>query len=416
MSSSPPLAVFEIVIARGSPAKKGKNAYIKHYFSVNPRAVPEVDPGNSDRVDFRKLNVIQSSEKDQILAEIIPGLPGEEGVNIKGEVDETPGPVHAKLTAGRNVRSSDGETKLYAEIAGHVRIFHDEEKNLSRIDVEEILVLDDVDYSTGHIDFPGTVIVHGTVLDGFEVKARGDIIIDKSIGNVRLSSEGEIVLSGGIVGRGSALVTAESDVFSRYVQDAGIHTHGSIHIEESAINSRLTSGGKIVISEGRGELIGGETLCAEYLKVKKLGARMETPTRIIAGLDPDTVNSLRSLEEDFLDKKNTLSKILTHISQIDEFRKKNPEGAKKEEDTYKKLEVLKEKYEAMVKNISDQMTKIGSSVKPAESSFVEVLESIYPGVEVSFGAGIKNYRVENRPVHQYSRFLIEDGRIILRHS
>jgi len=62
-----------------------------------------------------------------------------------------------------------------------------------------------VDFVTGNIFFNGNVVVCGTVLDGFEIKADGDIIVSKIVESATLTAGRDVIVKGGVLGRGKGL-------------------------------------------------------------------------------------------------------------------------------------------------------------------------------------------------------------------
>lgn len=87
-----------------------------------------------------------------------------------------------------------------------------------------------------------------------------------------------------------------------------------------------------------------------------------------------------------------------------------------DEATLEKLRTIREKYAGVLQNLEEQRKYLYTTIEPSPEAVVEAAEALYPGVEVYFGAGVKRYRVEGRAHFGPSRFTLEDGRIILRHS
>lgn len=402
-------------IAEGQFPTRGNDARIKFYFEVNPRAVPEAESDYA-RVDFRKLHVIQTCRKDDVLCEILDATPGEPGRTVTGKILDPADPDHAILQAGRNTTIIDDGKKLLSSIDGHVRIQTDPDQLRGRVDVEEVLELQMVDYSTGHVNFPGTVVVNGAVLDGFQIEAEGDILIEKTVGNVHLKAGGDILLTGGATGRGATYLEAGRDIYARFVQNAALAATGSIYIEEASMHSRLSAAGEIAIDTGRGELIGGKSLCGHYLRVRKLGSKVETSTQITIGVDPKTFGRLKELEAEFEERKKTLERVRLHIQQIEESKKRGKEISEDDENTYERLLLIRTKFEKFLNSLESQRDSVLSTIKPDPKAVIEVLESVYPGVEISFGIGIQKYRVERKPIFLPSRFQVSEGQILLTHT
>ena len=77
---------------------------------------------------------------------------------------------------GRNTVMSEDKTQLLADVDGHVTL------NGVTVNVSDTyFVTDDVDVSTGSIEFVGNVHVSGTVQEDFTVKAGGNVEIGGSV-------------------------------------------------------------------------------------------------------------------------------------------------------------------------------------------------------------------------------------------
>ncbi|MBL8020610.1 MAG: DUF342 domain-containing protein [Leptospirales bacterium] len=392
-------------IARGLPGIQSTEDTIKYEVDPHPRTVPRE---GRERVDFRKLNVIPSCEADRLLASVIPGVPGKPGVTVRGEIIPL-FPLHEiRFVPGKNTRVENDGLKVYSTRAGQVRV-HESSDLLSthvRVDIEDVLRLASVDFASGHIDFPGTVIIAGTISDGFEVKAAGDVIVEKSVGNVHIHAGGDILLSEGILGRGDASLIAGGQIISRFVQSATLYAGSSITIADAVLHSKLVSGLDISIEAGKGELIGGEAICAGVFRANRIGSRLETPTRIVLGLDPETLAKLRALDQEILVKTRTLERITGHLRMMDEAKaRKKPADP----ETEKKLILVKEKHTVLLASLEKQRRKLQDHIEPNPHSSLSTLEA-HPGTEVYFGVGILPFRVVGRASHGLRLTL--DGRKI----
>ncbi len=383
-----------------------RDASVEWQIDPNPRAVPVREAGQreDDPVDFRNLNVVQTCQAGDLLARVLPGEPGEAGYTVTGRTLPATDGSSIVLEPGQNVESRGNE--YYSRIDGHARVSNFQTR-FPRLDIEEILELDNVDYSTGHIDFPGTVVVRNTVFDGFQVNARGDIIIEKTVSNVFLKAEGDIILSGGAVTRNSGYIEAAGSIFARFAQKSSLLAGHGIYIQEVSMHSRLTAGQEIIVEEGRGEIIGGDVLAGQRVKARKLGTKMETATRITVGVDPDTFQKLREMDAQYEDQKKTYHRVLLHIQQIEESRKRGKSTAE-DEETEKRLRLVQQKLEKLLENLELQRERLIASINPVEGAEVEVREQVFPGVEISFGVGVRKYRVERRSLPGARFSLYED--------
>lgn len=406
---------LRVLIARGKQPARGQSGRVRLYFESRPRPAPGITD-DEHRVDFRKLNVIQTCEKDQVLAEVVPSESGVSGFTVRGKELSPTASAEAKLNAGKNTRLSGDGMKIYAEIAGQVRVEELKMDRTTRVEVEEILSVPAVDYSTGHIDFPGTVQVEGTVLDGFKVRAAGDIIVQKTVGNVQLQADGDIILAGGAFCKNEGEIVAGQSVFARFVQDARIYAGRDVIIEEAAMTSHIAAGGSVILDSGRGELIGGTVLAGREVRARKLGARSEAPTDITVGIQPDAMQKLQVIDRELLEKQTALRKVEMHLSQMEEAVQRGRELTEEEQTTREKLRTVLQRFLELVSGLESQRSLLYAAMEPDPAASVEAREMLFPGVEVHFGAGVKRFRVEGRPVTVYSRFILQDGRIHLKHS
>ncbi len=408
---------LRVLIAEGRPAGRGRPGRVRLYFESRPRPAPGTGAlEDHERVDFRKLDVIQSCERDELLAETVPAEQGPAGYSVLGKELFASAEGSAQLEAGKHTRLAKDGTQLISEIAGQVRIEEAKGAGLpTRIDVEEVLVLETVDYSTGHIDFPGTVQIETTVLDGFEVKAAGDIVIQKTVGNVKLEATGDIILAGGAYSKHSGEIVAGQSVYARFVQDSRIYAGRDEIIEEAAMTSHIAAGGAVVLEGGRGELIGGTVLAGREIRARKIGARSEVHTDLTVGIQPDAMRKLQAIDRELLEKQSAVRKIEMHLGQMNEAEQRGKELDEKERTTRTKLEAALERFRGLVSGLAQQRSLLYNAMEPDAAASVEAQETLFPGVEVHFGAGVKRFRVECRPVTIYSRFVLEDSQLQLKH-
>jgi len=154
--------IRDVVIARGTPpVEEGRE-----YFETNPafRKWPLLPDGNVPRVDYREISPFVLVKKGQILAKLRPKKEGKDGRNVHGDPipktfakpESASGGPNTRVVGDAIVASCDGRLV---------------EKG-TELTVEEILeVKGSVGYKTGHIMFPGDVVIAGTVADGFKVAA-----------------------------------------------------------------------------------------------------------------------------------------------------------------------------------------------------------------------------------------------------
>jgi len=393
------------------PARQGR---IRFYFDPNPRVRPAtVSDAVNARVDFKNLDVIQTCEPDTLIAELISSVASVPGVDVTGQPIDGDDAVDAILEPGQNTKLTNG--KIFATASGQVMIRYDDERNRAKIDVIEVLTIERIDYATGHVDFPGTVIVQDTVTDGFHLKAKGDIIIEKTVSNAVIQAGGDIVLSSGAVGRGVGFIEAGNNVYAKFVQETTVLASNGIYIEEAAIHSRLMAGSEVILEGGRGELIGGITLTGKLLIANRIGSKAEPETQITLGIDPETFGRLRQLDQEIEENRSTLVKVEQHRHHLDEVRRRGKETAE-QEATFHKLTALETKYQEILNNLYQQRETLQLAILPNREAQILYHDTVFANVEVSFGYGIRKYRIERRAVSLPGRFALDKVENKILHS
>lgn len=270
----------EEVVIRGVAAATGQKAVkaVPSYWHLKKRllSLPEADR-RAPNVDYRKRSPYILVKKGEALAKKVPEAPGEAGKNIAGEVLAAGVKDVVSFRPGENI--IEKEDILYAACHGRFEI---REKEMS---VNETLeIAGNVDYSTGHIAFPGDVIIHGSVCDGFRVAAGKSIFVKQTMDASQVLSRGDLTVEGGIKGRGEALVRVDGRISAKFIENTSVESHGDILVEKAVMHSNLNSQGMIDLGEA-GVLVGGESRAQGGFRVGYIG-RPESPSAVIrAGSD-----------------------------------------------------------------------------------------------------------------------------------
>lgn len=292
----------DIVIAEGTPPIAGKNSDIDYNFDIEgEKHTFRILPGG--KVDYKGSANIVTAKTDELLATIGDPDPGTNGVTVFGELIEAEEGKTTSLVAGNGVRASEDEKSFYAEINGCIVL------NYPIIQVLELYeVKGDVDYSTGNIDFSGNVIINGTVREGFEVKADGDIIIQNHVESAKVIAGRDVRISGGVFGQGKGLISAGRDVYVEYTQNGRIEAQGTVYINDFAVNSYIFCNFLNNLKK-HGSVVGGEIYAQRGIDVLTLGSPSGTKTYVAAGIDYLVKRKIKEVEESMQFYTNTLEKI-----------------------------------------------------------------------------------------------------------
>lgn len=369
----------EVLVAEGDLPVKGVDGRIRVLFDMDTRIKPK--EGANRRVDYKNINVIRSVKAGELLAELVEPQPGKDGKNVRGEILYSQPGLPADWKLGQNVRLTEDNKKLFSQIQGRPVI---DSRGVIRVD--EIIYLKSIDYSTGNVDFPGTIVVEERMADGFSLTTIGSIIINDSVGAVTLKAGGDIVLSAGFMGRNSGSLDSGGDVYARFAESAFIKAKGSIFITDASLHSTLIAGDSIYMKGGRGEFTGGEAIAGYCLQCNKLGGVAETKTRVTVGTSPGIISQMEALQNSINDKEKTIERVRQTLQKLDDASKKRP-LADDEKITKEKLIIADKKFSSLLTNEKKQYDIARTGFQAQSGAHILIENELYPGVEMNFGQG-----------------------------
>lgn len=181
--------VTEHIIAKGVPAVDDIPDQIKLYFSDTNELV-DYDT-NDIKVDYRNRYMISNVKSGDVVAELIPGKQGKNGMSVQGlEIKKKPS-KSLTLKAGKNCVFKDN--KIIASVEGKPSI------KGSVVSVNEIYRCEEVDLKSGNIDFVGNVEISKNVDEGMEVIAGQEVTVGKNVESAYIKSGGQITVSGNVI-------------------------------------------------------------------------------------------------------------------------------------------------------------------------------------------------------------------------
>ncbi len=393
-----------VEVARGTPAVHGTDASVEVVVGTGGRKGPvEDEEGN---VDLKSLGIVNLVRAGDVLAVKTPAADGVEGTNVRG------GPLGAKngkdkpFPSGPGTGVSEDGLSLLASVEGHLTEIN------GRLQVLPIFEVNgDVDYSTGNIDFPGSVVVKGVVRDGFEVRASENITVNGTVEGAFLIAEGNIVVVGGIRGVGKGKVEAKGNIAADFADQATLSAGGDILIKNALLHSDCRCGGKLVVSGGKkSQIAGGKIQAGSEVVCSTLGSEMGTKTEISVGALPEQVERREFLRKELQQTTENLEKVEKNIAFL-----KQTEAEKGLDDEKRamlgKLTRTAYSFKASLKELGDEAALLESEMeKKRERGAVRARGICYPGVSVCI-RGI-TYRV--REAFKFGAMLYEGGEIKVR--
>lgn len=386
----------EYLLAKGTPPTLGSDAKIEYYFSTRKSLKPKHNDDGS--VNYHDLNIISKVEKDQLLAKLIPAVPGEPGKTVLGTELKPRDVQNLKLSYANNIRISEDGMELYSEVTGHASLVD------GKVFVSAVYeVPADVDNSIGDINYPGNVLVKGNVKSGFVIHANGDIVVEGVVEGAQLYAGGQIIVQRGIHGMGKGLLSAKSNVVIKFIEGATVKSGGYVETE-SIIQSNVSANTEVVVSGGKGLIRGGKISVSNKVSARVIGSSMGVATHIEAGIEPrkmEHFNKLQQEAREIAKKIEVVRPILVTYSE----RLKAGVVLPPDKVNYMKTQVI------TLKTLQGQLAPITAEINQLRKEFisagrakVEVQDVIYPGVTIK----ISELSMTTKQERKYCKF-VKDG-------
>ena len=420
----------DFLIAEGLEPVAGVDAKFLSLIPSSPARQPLINAEGS--VDYRELGDILIVHKGDVLMQRIPPIEGEAGRNILGETVPPDGGLDIPFSddkRGIYVNPEDNN-QLLSAITGQPIVIP------NGIVVSPVLTLKNVDLSTGHIRFDGSVVVQGNVEAGMKIYALEDVTVDGDITNAQIECNGSLVIDGSVIGN-SELVGWESVAVKGGVKgykdkvEGGVYTgeekrqrvvsvapkterrvryptriasRGSvcvnfaehftieagidIVINQYSMNNNLMAANKIVVgSKGKGagkksSIAGGITWAMMYIKAITIGSKSGIKTSVQAGSNPyiqRRITEIKNILAQYKDEQVNIYKILAWLTNHPE--KTEPEMLARLHHTLSKLIIDTEMYQAELQELISNVTDIDNAKIIAE-------RNVYTGAELKINKAI----------------------------
>lgn len=368
-----------LMAAEGQLPRDGNNAYVDYKVKIDKTTI-KFEEDDSGKVDFKNLELLENVVVGQLLAVKVPMEEGIPGRTITNRVLPAKSGKDTAIKFGKGTILSEDETELTAEINGQVVY------KLGRLSVEPVFVVSgDVSLETGNIVFLGSVIIQGSVLDNFEVKAAGNVEVKGTVQKAFIEAEGDIIVHQGISGKDEAKVESTGgSVFAKFAQNSNIIAERSVVIPEGILHCRVDAGEKIYSIGRRAKIAGGLIRAGDEVNAGYLGAEGSTKTVIRVGVNPKMLQQI----DDLMDAHKALEDELTTL-RLDlktlNTQKRNA-GGKLSDDKEKMLVDLtsrEEKQAGRFTEIAGELEELNEYMNLLEHKGKVCAEKVaYPGVEV----------------------------------
>lgn len=385
-----------ILVAQGRAPRHGADDKIEYYFNTDLHVQPKEREDGT--VDYRNLDMINRCKVGDVLARIIRGDGGEPGSNIQGKHVAPREVKKLALKHGKNIKLSEDGLSITSMVDGHVMLV---EGNVFVSDVYEV---ENVDASTGNIEYAGSVQINGNVTNGFVVKSGGNVVINGIVEGAEVVAEGNIIIARGMNGMSRGVLRAGGNVVAKFIENAVVEAEGYVNTE-SILHSDVSAGTEITVNGRKGFITGGHVQASSQITVKTLGAVMGASTIVEVGVDPKIKMAFAQCQKDVAELVRLIRAEQPVLAGFAEKRAKGvritPDQIKYIRETAQKLE--QQKAELEQKNA--EMQELRQHFDGQDHARVVVKGEVYPGTTIIIG----DVSMVIQSVYQYCRFEVVDG-------
>jgi len=281
-------------IARKAPAGETSSAVVA--FALMPvtgddaHFVPLVDTANErilkprlfadGTVDMLDLGDMPTVQAEAELLKKEAFTKGDKGIDVCwGVIAPEPGKdFDFKPGKGTEVSGED-EMLLIATISGQPNLLPRGMK------VDDVIKVNSVDLSTGHIKTDANLIVKGDICEGMKVRCEGDITVGGVIESADVIAKGNILVGKGVLGRTaghsisadklSVSIEAGDTIYAMFASYARLNADNDIMIAEQLLHCDTTSKSKIIVGNEKtvgSQIVGGTTRSSKSIETDILGA------------------------------------------------------------------------------------------------------------------------------------------------
>lgn len=386
---------LKMTCAAGLKAVDGTDAKITYCIDIENKGRPvEMEDG---RVDHKNLNTFTTVRQEDIVAEKLPATAGTAGIDVLGQ------PIAAKhgrdipLPVGKNVYTANN--KAIASIAGQFVIINNKINIIPLIEVKG-----DVDFSTGNIDFVGSVIVRGSVQPGFTVKAEGNVEIMGTVSGGMIEGK-NVTVRMGVQGMNRGHIKATETVNAKFIENATVYAGQDVIVSEVVFHSQIFAGKRVIVEGRRGLIAGGQVVAGEEIRAKVVGTHLAAGTDLEVGINPVLREEYQTLKKEVKKSQHNLEQAQKNLVILRAMDQNNMPSDKRE--MLLKLTKLQFHLAGQLETMRNRIIQIELDFEEMRNGKIKVADTVYPGVKILIGSVVKPIR----EIIRFASFYVEEGEI-----
>jgi hypothetical protein len=378
-----PAAPHSCIVAEGFPPKDGVDGRFEFdpALSEHTPPPPSTDADAPAHTDHYASRIGMTVREGAVLGRVIPPVDGFDGFDVFGNClaarPARPSPIKHDDTIEL---ASDG--RMLAKVGGIIAT------TPGTIRVNPTLEINgNVDFSTGSVDFPGDVLVQGSVRDCFTVKAGRDLTVNQLVDGATLAAARDCTLRHGMASKDRHTLNVGRNLVAKYLSGVECHVGGCATIESDVSHSILHIKGQL--SSPTCSVVHGELNAGVGCDVAELGSTAGVETSVIVASEDrsaayvERAEHLLHLVQTRLDRTNERLKDLRSVhgrmtsSQADALTELSFEAEHLETANSRLNQSV-----ARLRNLRDGTLNIGVTVRTA----------VHPGTRISIACWKVTFR------------------------
>lgn len=368
-----PRYLEDIVVALGQEPRHGTDAWIEYFFNTDLKARPTLNEDGS--VDFFNLNIINHCEAGELLARLHPEDRGDDGADVLGNKLKPRSVKHDILRFNKNVQLSEDKLEIFAIESGHVSLVE------GRVFVSNLMEVENVDTSTGNIEYEGNVQVNGNVSSNFVIKATGNVEVRGVVEGAVIEAGGNITIAKGMNGMSKGVLRAKGNIIAKFLENSSVEANGYVE-SGSIMHCNVMAGTEVHVNGRKGFISGGHVAATSLIEVKTLGSEMGTDTVVEVGVSPVVKKRHKDLSEQVINDMKVIERAVPILEAARDKYQAGKELSESQIENVRELaEVIKSKRVslAQAQEELDELDLLLGDEKPAQ---VVVQKIVYSGTKI----------------------------------
>ena len=388
----------DLIVAKGLEPVPGVDAKIEYLFDTDMQKHPELRADGS--VDYFHLTVINQCRKGDVLARIIPEIPGTEGFDVYGRSIRPRAAKPAVLRFGRNIELSADKREISSKVDGHVALVDD------KVFVSDVYEVQNVDVSTGNLEFEGSIQVNGDVAENFEVKAGGNVIVNGLVEGAKIVAGGDIIIAKGMNGMSKGTLRAGGNIIAKFLENTRVIAGGYVQAD-AILHSKVSSGSEVTVDGKKGLIVGGYVQAASRVTAKCIGASMGATTILEVGVNPLIKAQYTRIQKLVQETTKTVKDAEVILTNFKEKLKKGVQYNEAQLKYMKTVSGLVQEKSAELEKLNDRQQQLKQMMDIQKQAEVVVNDEIFTGTTIIIGDASRTIQSS----YHYCKFVREQGEI-----